>query len=95
MEFKSIYMARIFSINFIYENIPLTAMIAVRQTPFFMEYTLSMLPPEIMEQLPGNKIISTGPGQLIFANATLDESTYLMKEILQAVSYHLQTIIVN
>ena len=87
-------MARIFSINFTYENIPLSAMIAVRQTPFFMEYTLSMLPDEIMELLPGNKIISTGPNQLIFANATLDESSDLMKEILQAVAFHLQTTIV-
>ena len=87
-------MARIFSINFTYESIPLSAMIAVRQTPFFMEYTLSMLPDEIMEQLPGNKIISTGPNQLIFANATLDETTDLMQEILQAVAFHLQTTIV-
>ena len=87
-------MARIFSIDFIYENTPLTAMIAVRQTPFFMEYTLSMLPDEIMEQLPGNKIISTGPNQYIFANATLDESSELMKEVLRAVAYHLETTIV-
>lgn len=84
-------MARIFTINFTYENAPLTAMIAVRQTPFFMEYTISMLPSEIMQQLPGNKIISTGPNQLIFANATLDESTELMNEILRAVVGHLQT----
>ena len=87
-------MARIFSINFTYENIPLTAMVAVRQTPFFLEYTLSMLPDEVMEQLPGNKIISTGPNQLIFANATMDETTDLMKDILNAVTYHLQTTIV-
>lgn len=84
-------MARIFSINFTYENIPLTAMIAVRQTPFFMEYTLSMLPEELMELLPGNKIISTGLNQLIFANATLDENTTLMRAILEAVTFHLQT----
>jgi len=84
-------MARIFTINFSYENALLTAMIAVRQTPFFMEYTISMLPSDIMEQLPGNKIISTGPNQLIFANATLDESSVLMNEILHAVTAHLQT----
>jgi hypothetical protein len=87
-------MARIFTINFTYENAPLTAMISVRQTPFFMEYTLSMLPDEVMALLPGNKIISTGPNQLIFANATLDESNQLMKEVLNAVSFHLQTTIV-
>jgi len=84
-------MARIFTINFTYENVLQTAMIAVRQTPFFTEYTLSMLPSELMLQLPGNKIISTGPNQLIFANATLDESSELMNEILRAVAGHLQT----
>ena len=84
-------MARIFSINFTYENMPLTAMISVRQTPFFMEYTISMLPSDVMLQLPGNKLISTGPNQLIFANATLDESTPLMNEIVRAVADHLQT----
>ena len=84
-------MARIFSINFMHESQLYTAMISVRQTPFFMEYTLGMLPEEIMQQLPGNKIISTGPNQLIFANATLDESSELMNEILRAVVDHLQT----
>lgn len=84
-------MARIFTINFTHENTLLTAMIAVRQTPFFMEYTLSMLPREIMLQLPGDKIISTSPNHLIFANATLDESSELMSEILRAVAEHLQT----
>lgn len=83
-------MARIFTINFTYESTPQTAMIAVRQTPFFMEYTISMLPSDIMLQLPGNKIISTGPNQLIFANATQEDSTELMHEILRAVSEHLQ-----
>jgi len=84
-------MARIFTINFTYESVSHTAMIAVRQTPFFMEYTISMLPEEIMHQLPGNRIISTGLQQLIFANATLDESSDLMNEILRAVADHLQT----
>jgi hypothetical protein len=84
-------MARIFTINFTYESMPLTAMITVRQTPFFAEYTLSMLPDEIMHLLPGNKIISTSPNQLVFANATLDESCELMNAILRAVSEHLQT----
>ena len=84
-------MARIFTINFTYESMPLTAMIAVRQTPFFTEYTISMLPEKVMQQLPGNKIISTGSNQLIFANATLDESNELMREVIRAVAEHLQT----
>lgn len=84
-------MARIFTINFTYENMPHTAMIAVRQTPFFSEYSISMLPEEIMQQLPGNKIISTGSNQLLFANATLDETSELMNEVLRAVAEHLQT----
>ena len=84
-------MARIFSIHFSHEGYPLTAMVSVRNTPFFTEYTIGMLPDEIAEELPGNKIISTGQNQLIFANATLDHSTELMQNILKAVADHLQT----
>jgi hypothetical protein len=84
-------MARIFSIHFSHEGYPHTAMVSVRNTPFFTEYTIGMLPDEIAEELPGNKIISTGQNQLIFANATLDHSTELMQNILKAVADHLQT----
>jgi len=87
-------MARIFSIHFSHEGYPHTAMVSVRNTPFFTEYTIGMLPDEIAEELPGNKIISTGQNQLIFANATLDHSTELMQNILKAVADHLQTTIV-
>ncbi|HZH00214.1 MAG TPA: hypothetical protein VEY32_03980 [Flavisolibacter sp.] len=84
-------MARIFSIHFSHEGYPHTAMVSVRNTTFFTEYTIGMLPDEIAEELPGNKIISTGQNQLIFANATLDHSTELMQNILKAVADHLQT----
>jgi hypothetical protein len=66
-------------------------MVSVRNTPFFTEYTIGMLPDEITNQLPGNKLITTGNNKLIFANATLDESTELMQDIIQAVEDHLQT----
>jgi hypothetical protein len=84
-------MARIFSINFFHDGYPLTAMVSVRVTPFYTEYSIGMLPDEIAQELPGNKIIATGQNQLIFANATLDHSTELMQNILIAVADHLQT----
>jgi len=88
-------MARIFSIHFQYKGLPQSAMVSVRNTPFYTEYTISMLPDEVISALPGNKLISTGQNHLIFANATLDESTELMRDIIKAVEDHLQTTIVH
>ena len=84
-------MGRIFSIDFDYEGIGHTAMVSVRTTPFFTEYSISMLNEEIMQQLPGNKIVSTGPNQLFFMNSDTGEQSPLMDAILNAVSVHLQS----
>jgi hypothetical protein len=45
---------------------------------------------ELMEQLPGNKIISTSSDHFTFQHASSLEVTPLMKEIIGAVSQHSQ-----
>jgi hypothetical protein len=82
-------MARIFSINFSYEGFERSAMISVRPTPFFTEYSITMLDEDLAAQLPGNKIIASGK-ELVFANAAADPPTSLMQRILHVVADHLQ-----
>lgn len=84
-------MARIFSIEFTYEGITHNAMVSVRPTPFFTEYSISMLQDDIQRQLPGNTIISTGPNQFRFQDQKGKECTELMEEIIRAVSHHLMS----
>jgi len=81
-------MARIFSINFLHEGLPQSGMVTVRNTPFFVEYTISMLEDEVAGQLPGTKILSSSASEFVFANATHDEPTELMRNIILAVSQH-------
>lgn len=83
-------MARIFTINFLYEGADQSAMVAVRTTPFFTEYTLSMITPEIMQQLPCDRVISTA-NHYRFAE-TSETATELMEEILKAIASHAHTI---
>jgi hypothetical protein len=61
----------------------------VRSTAFFTEYTLNNFNEDLLELLPGNKIVSQGPGHFIFPNVTPENSPALMKSIIQAVSEHL------
>lgn len=84
-------MARIFSINFDFEGEQCSAMVTVRNTPFFTEYSL-LLDAELTDQLPGTKIISTPSNAFVFANATFDETTPLMLTILNAVRVHVESI---
>lgn len=84
-------MARIFSIEFTYEGITHNAMVSVRPTPFFTEYSISMLPDDIQRQLPGNIIISGGPNQFRFRDQKDKVGTELMEEIIRAVSQHLMS----
>lgn len=66
-----------------------TAIVSVRTTPFFTEYTLNNLNQELFELLPGNKILSQEPDHFIFQNATSEHSSALMKVIIKAVMEHL------
>lgn len=65
-------------------------MVSVRDTAFFTEYTLNHFDDALIHMLPGNKIISTPEGSMIFQNAAGLEQTPLMETILRAVSNHMQ-----
>jgi len=68
------------------------AIVSVRKTNFFTEYTLTNIDEELLRFLPGNKILSTGPGHFIFQNSDSVNSSLLMEEIIRAVSEHVQVI---
>lgn len=85
-------MARIFTISFSYQEISYNTMVSVRTTPFYLEYTLSNLAETILEQLPGNKIISPSARQFLFPNAAPEHNSTLMSAIISAVKMHLQTV---
>jgi hypothetical protein len=78
-------MARIFNIYFDYEGTTYSGMVTVRHTPFFKEFTLNF-DEELMQLLPGNKIISTGPEKFIFQHATGQEHHPLARAIINAVA---------
>ena len=82
-------MARIFTINFFYDDNYYNAVVSVRNTPFFVEYTLTNFNEDLLQKLPGNKIISKEQGHYIFQNATSEHSETLMKSIIKAVSEHM------
>ena len=85
-------MARIFSIQFRYENIEHTVMVSMRTTPFFNEYAVIMLDETISDLLPNNKIISTSKESFIFSDSTQENAPLLMQAILQAIIHHVHAI---
>ena len=85
-------MARIFNIYFSFDDSMYHAIVSVRTTPFFTEYTLNNFNESLEQLLPGNKIISRAPDHFIFQNATGENSEALMNSIIMAVSEHIQTI---
>lgn len=85
-------MGRIFTINFTYQGLTHHTMVSVRTTPFYREYCLTNLDEYILQQLPGNKIISPSARQFLFPNAGPDHSKDLMNAIINAVTTHLQTV---
>lgn len=82
-------MARIFNIYFTYEDHIHSAVVSVRKTPFFTEYSLNNFNEDLMQLLPGNKIVSKSPDHFIFQNADEGNSIVLMNAIIRAVSEHL------
>lgn len=66
------------------------AIISVRKTPFFTEFTLTNFNEDLRELLPSDKILSQRPGHFIFQNASSENSSALMNAIIHAVSEHLQ-----
>lgn len=82
-------MARIFNIYFSYNDTMHNAIVSVRSTAFFTEYTLSGISEDLLRLLPGNKILSTLYDGLFFQSAGPGNSDELMKEIIRAVEEHL------
>jgi hypothetical protein len=82
-------MARIFNIYFAFEGMMYNAVVSVRSTPFHTEYTLNNFDDQLLQLLPGNKILSKAPGHFIFQNASSEDSTDLMNAIIKAVSEHM------
>jgi hypothetical protein len=82
-------MARIFNIYFSFEGLMYNAVVSVRSTAFFTEYTLKNCNEELMQLLPGNKILSHAPGHFVFQNASSENSSVLMGAIIKAVSEHM------
>ena len=85
-------MARIFSIQFTYKNEVQNAMVSMRNTPFYAEYTVLMLDTSIAGLLPNNKIISTSKDNFAFSDSTKENVPALMQVILHAIIGHMQTI---
>lgn len=82
-------MARIFNIYFEFEGLVYNAVVSVRSTAFFTEYTLNNFNEELLELLPGNKILSRAPDHFVFQDARSENSTALMDAIIKAVSEHM------
>ena len=85
-------MARVFNIYFAFEGMMYNAVVSVRSTPFLTEYTLNNFNEDLLELLPGNKILSQSPGHFVFQNASSENSTPLMNAIIKAVSEHMQSV---
>lgn len=82
-------MVRIFNIYFNYDDVLRSAIVSVRTTPFFIEYTLGNMDEDLQMLLPGNKIISQAPGQFFFQNSLPEHSNILMNVIIKSISNHL------
>lgn len=85
-------MARIFNIYFLFDGIVYSAVVSVRSTPFYTEYTLKNFQEDLLEFLPGTKILSQGTGHFVFENASDKNSAPLMNAIIKAIAGHIQPI---
>lgn len=89
-------MARIFNIYFSYEQVTHSAIVSVRETPFFTEYKLNNLNESLLHLLPGDKIIKkSGQNSIFFQNHTQQNTSILIDEILRAVQQHLNEVVVT
>ena len=85
-------MARIFSISFPYGGMEHNAMVTVRTTPFFTEYTINVFDEDLSELLPNNKVISTSPNGFTFSDSTSENGPQLMSSIIKAIAGHVHTL---
>ena len=84
-------MARIFNIYFNYDDILHSAIVSVRSTPFFTEYTLGNLDEGLQSLLPDTRLFSQTPDHLFFQNMTTEHSVLLMNEIIKTIVRHLHS----
>jgi hypothetical protein len=84
-------MARIFTIDFSFENALHHAIVSVRETPFHTEYKITLQSPQLNELLLSDKILSPQPQTFLFANVATHEYNPLMKEVLVAVSGYIHS----
>jgi hypothetical protein len=85
-------MARIFNIYFSYNGTMHNAIVSVRTASLFTEYILTHLDENLLQLLPGNKILYTPDDGLFFQSAGPGNSAELMKEVIRAVGEHLHAM---
>ena len=85
-------MARIFSIDFTYEGMLCHAMVTVRDTPFFTEYSIHISEEEVAALLPNNKMISVHKDSYEFSDSTSRNAPSLMNLLIHTVSDHIRTL---
>ena len=85
-------MARIFSIQFNFNNALHNALISVHETPYHTEYKISMMDNDMMSLLPGDKVISTSTNQFSFPNTPSHTYSELMKIIITEIAGHIHTL---
>lgn len=85
-------MARIFNIYFLFDDIMYSAVVSVRATPFYTEFTLKNFNEDLVELLPGTKILSQSAGHFVFENTSDKNSAPLMNAIIKAIAEHIQPI---
>ena len=81
-------MARIFTVSFMHRGMTHNAMVAVRTTPFFTEYTISIFDDLLSSLLPNNKVVSTSENSFTFSDSTDTNDAQLMKDVLKAIAEH-------
>lgn len=87
-------MARIFSINFIHNGSPETAIVTVREENSLTEYEISISNQAIADQLPSNTIIASKRSGFHFLKTSEQKNTILMNDLLKAVQEHIQSLAV-
>lgn len=85
-------MARIFSVSFIHRGLTYNAMVAVRTTPFFTEYTISIFDELLAALLPNNKVLTTVVNSLTFSDSTEANDPQLMDDIIKAIAEHVHQV---
>ena len=85
-------MARIFSIDFTHQGMRCHAMVTVRDTAFFTEYSIQISDEDVASLLPNNKIISVHKNSFEFSDSTSRNAPSLMNELIHAISDHIRTL---